>query len=401
MSRRTNARVLLSAAVLIAGVVGTVVVVDGLPATSAEKTPSPASAPRAVPVEIAQVEAAPVRLWRSYSAQLAPVDLVELRPQVSGRIVEVKFSDGDMVKQGDVLFVIDPAPYQAAVDQAKADLAAARNNTTYAQQQFTRAQHLIKTSAIPASQLDERKNALAVTRNQVLAAKARLETAKINLNHAYVMAPIDGRVSRAEVTVGNLVQAGAQAPLLTTIVSQAGIYADFNVDEATYVDFVRSTAHDVAAERKIPVRMSLGSGGGTVFEGHIHSFDNRIDPTTGTIRARALFDNADGSLLPGMFAQVQLGSAAKRDVILLSEGAVLTDQDRKFVYVVGPGDKATYRQVELGAAVGDKRVVTEGLKSGDRVIVGGLMAVRPNVVVTQKQAAAAQPADDSKVATAK
>lgn len=383
MPRLAKPRVLITAALLLAGAGAAAIVAGDLSATSAEAPQ--AAAPAAVPVDIAEVETQPVRLWRTFSARLVAVDEVDLRPQVSGRIEEIRFRDGETVEAGDVLFVIDPAPYKAAVAQAKADLAAARDRRTFAHQEAQRAERLIKTSAVAERVLDERRNAFAVAGSEVLAAEARLESAEIDLDRAQVKAPISGRVSRAEVTAGNLVAAGPTAPVLTTIVSQDRIYADFDVDEATYLEFVRAGAHDAAAERTIPVRMSIG-GGETAYDGRIHSFDNRIDPATATIRARALFENPDGRLLPGMFAEVELGTAGERDVILLSERAVLTDQDRKFVWVVGDDGRAGYREVRLGAAVGDKRVVTRGLESGERVIVGGMMGVRPNAEVTQRPA---------------
>jgi multidrug efflux system membrane fusion protein len=246
--------------------------------------------------------------------------------------------------------------------------------------------------------VDERANDFATAKSDVEAAAARLETAEINLDHAYVKAPIAGRVSRVEVTVGNLVQAGSDAPLLTSIVSNAGIYADFDVDENTYLGFIRSTAHDNASEKAIPVRLTVGSDGKEVHEGRIYAFDNRIDPRTGTIRARAYFDNADARLLPGMFAEVKMGAATEQDAVLLSERAILTDQDRKYVYVVRPDAKAAYREVALGASINDKRIIEKGLSAGDQVIVGGLMLVRPNVPVAPHPAAAQADGKPARVA---
>jgi len=221
-----------------------------------------------------------------------------------------------------------------------------------------------------------------------------------------VKAPISGRVSRAEVTLGNIVEAGSNAPLLTSIVSDNGIYADFDVDENTYLRFIRSAKDDANADRKIPVELFVGSEGTEMYTGKVHAFDNRIDPQTGTIRARAFFDNASGRLLPGMFARLKMGSAIEQDALLLSERAILTDQDRKYVYVVDKDKKASYREVALGASIGGKRIIDKGLKSGDQVIVGGLMIVRPNAPVNPQPAkAAAKPtqpgASDADVASRK
>ena len=346
-----------------------------------------AAAPPPTPVDTVKVEKHPVRLWHSFSARLEAVDEVSLRPQVSGRIVDIRFRDGQPVRKDEVLFVIDPRPFEAAVAQAKADLAGARERQTFAGRELERARKLIRTNAVPERIVDQRENETANARAQVQAAAARLQQAEIDLDHAYVKAPIGGRVSRAEVTVGNLVQAGANSPVLTTIVSDNGIYADFDVDETTYLRHVRSAGAGAASERTIPVKLTVGDGDGDVYEGRIHAFDNRIDPKTGTIRARAHFANADGRLLPGMFATVRMGSASESEAVLLSERAILTDQDRKFVYVVDAGSKAAYREVKLGAAVSGQRVILDGLKPGEEVIVGGTMVVRPNAPVAPKDAA--------------
>lgn len=379
MHRRTKIRFLASLAVA-ALAIGAASY--GLHDATATEQPKGAEAPAAVPVDTVTVEKHPVRLWRAFSARLQAVDEVGLRPQVGGTIVEIRFRDGQTVAEGDVLFVIDPRPFKAAVAQVKADLSGARVRLSFAERELARARQLIRSSAVPERVLDQRENDFANARSQVEAAAARLARAEIDLDHAYVKAPIGGRVSRAEVTLGNLVQTGSNAPLLTTIVSDSGIYADFDVDEATYLRTVREVGTKTEAEQAIPVRLAVGADNeGEVYEGRIHAFDNQIDPQTGTIRARALFANDEGHLLPGMFATVKLGSAVERDLVLLSERAIMTDQDRKFVYVVDDGGKAAYREVRLGAAVSGKRVITSGLGAGDRVIVGGTMMVRPNTPV--------------------
>ena len=315
---------------------------------------------------------------------------VPARQPRGGRIVEVRFRDGQIVAEGDVLFVIEPGPFESAVAQARADLAGATERREFADRELRRARKLVRTNAVAERVVDQRENEFANAKSEVEAAAARLVQAEIDLDHAYVKAPISGRVSRVEITVGNLVQAGANAPLLTSIVSNKGIYADFEVDENTYLQYVRSVARDTEAERTIPVRLSVGSDDARAVDGKIYSFDNRIDPRTGTIRARALFANADGSLLPGMFARVKMGSAVERDAVLLSERAILTDQDRKYVYVVNGDGKATYREVTPGASIAGRRVIDKGLEPGDRVIVGGMMVVRPNASVAPRQAADAR-----------
>ncbi len=391
----SKSKILLGAVAVAVGVTAALYAHDGLIANEPQAA---TKAQPALPVETVIVEKQPVRVWRNFPARLDAVDEVELRPQVSGSIVEVRFQDGQTVAKGDVLFVIDPRPFEAARAQARADLAGAKQRRDFAERELTRARKLIRKDAVAERVVDERANDFATAKSDVEAAAARLETAEINLDHAYVKAPIAGRVSRVEVTVGNLVQAGSDAPLLTSIVSNAGIYADFDVDENTYLGFIRSTAHDNASEKAIPVRLTVGSDGKEVHEGRIYAFDNRIDPRTGTIRARAYFDNADARLLPGMFAEVKMGAATEQDAVLLSERAILTDQDRKYVYVVRPDAKAAYREVALGASINDKRIIEKGLSAGDQVIVGGLMLVRPNVPVAPHPAAAQADGKPARVA---
>jgi multidrug efflux system membrane fusion protein len=386
MPRLPKSKILLGAAAIAIGIGATAYVQHGLTAAVTEQPAAKAAA--ALPVETVTIEKRPVRIWRSFSARLEAVDEVELRPQVSGRIVEVRFRDGQRVAKGDVLFVIEPRPFEAAVAQARADLDGAKERRTFAERELARARKLIRTNAVAERVLDQRANEFATAKSDVEAAAARLVQAEIDLDHAHVKAPIAGRVSRVEVTIGNIVEAGANAPLLTSIVSSDGIYADFEVDENTYLRYVRSAALDMASEQTIPVRLSAGSEGGEVVEGRIYAFDNRIDPRTGTIRARAHFANADGRLLPGMFARVKMGSATEQDAVLLTERAILTDQDRKYVYIVGPDNTAAYREVALGASISGKRVIDKGLQEGDQVIVGGLMVVRPNLPVEPRKATA-------------
>lgn len=351
-------------------------------AAQAEASPPVATeAPAAPVVNVMVMEKKPIQIWQDFSGRLRSVDYVELRPQVSGALQEIRFEDGQIVTKGDILLVIDPAPYEAAVAQAKAALQSARNQADLARKELARAEDLVKTGALPQRTYDERQSNALVSKNMIDAAEAQLRQAQIDLDHAYIKAPISGRISRAELTEGNLIQAGANAPVLTTIASNEGIYADFEVDEQTYLQNVYNKARDREEQRKIPVQMVLKSDEGVVYEGTIESFDNRIDPATGTIRARALFDNKDDALLPGMFVSVRLGSSGMDENILLPEVAIGTDQDRKFVYVVGSDQKVAYREIRPGASVEGQRVILSGLEPGDQVIIEGIMKVRPDMVV--------------------
>jgi len=339
-----------------------------------------AQAPQAIPVTVETVALKPIQIWNEYSAHLEAVDFAEIRPQVSGTITKVKFEDGQMVEKGDVLFVIDPRPYEAAVNQAKAELGVAKNQSSFAWKELQRARELIKTDAISERVFDERNNAHNIAVATVRAVEARLRSAEINLDYAYIKAPISGRVSRAEIKEGNLVEAGGNAPVLTSIISKKKVYADFEVDEKSYLKYVRNSARNLSEEHGIPVKLSL-SGDTVEYNGFIQSFDNQIDVSSGTIRARALFDNEDGALLPGMFASVKMGTPSSVDQILMSERAIGTDQSRKFVYVVNDQSMVEYRVVTIGESMEGQRVITSGLNDGDQVIVEGIIRIRPGMPV--------------------
>ncbi|HHI94417.1 MAG TPA: efflux RND transporter periplasmic adaptor subunit [Gammaproteobacteria bacterium] len=336
-----------------------------------------------MPVDVTIIKEEPVRIWKNFSGRLTAVDFVEIRPQASGLITDVRFKDGQLVNKGDVLYVIDPQPYKIAVAKAKADLVTARNRYELARKEYRRAKDLIETKMISQRIYDERASVKLVAESTVNSAEAQLAQAKINLDYAYVKAPVSGRVSRAEITVGNLVSAGPNAPLLTSIVSNKSIYADFEVDEQTYLRYMQGDSFNESTTQKIPVELRLQNNG-IVYKGEIYAFDNRIDPASGTIRARAIFDNPQGKLLPGMYARMRLGSPTKEKIILLSERAIGTDQNRKFVYVVSDKNKTIYREVHLSDRIGGNRIVHSGLKAGDKVIVRGLMRVRPDMLVEPK-----------------
>lgn len=361
---------------------GTVLHFNMTPAAHAAGQEAAAAMP-AVPVTVLTLKEKPIRTWSEYSGRLQAVDYAEIRPEVSGQLLAIKFEDGQVVKKGDVLFVIDPRTYKAAVTKAEANLNSAVTNVKFMQTEFERAQGLVKSQAIAQRLYDERANAHRMAEAALAAAKAELERAKVDLDRAYVKAPISGRISRPEITVGNIVTAGPIAPLLTTIVSSEGIYADFEVDEQTYLQSIRSNSHDMDQERKIPVELKL-AGGTRVYKGTIYSFDNKINTSSGTIRARAKFANEDGGLIPGMFVSIRLASSYEFNAILVPERAVGSDQNKKFVYTVDKDNKVVYRQVELGQQVEGQRIVIAGVKAGERVIVDGLQHVKPETLVDPK-----------------
>ncbi|HEY8948378.1 MAG TPA: efflux RND transporter periplasmic adaptor subunit [Rhizomicrobium sp.] len=352
---------------------------------SASTPPADAAQPP-VPVTVAAVAPQHVRVWSEFSGRMTAVDSADVRPEVNGRITEIRFKDGQQVQAGDILFVIDPRPYEAAVAKAEADLATAKSNAAFAHTDLGRAKALVGLQAISRAYYDQRVNAEGVADASIKSAEAELAQAKVDLDHAYVKAPIAGRAGRAELTVGNVVQSGPNAPLLTSVVSGNGIYADFDVDEQTYLATVRAHATTASQEQKIPVELTVQGDRDHVYKGAIESFDNKIDTGTGTIRARAQFANEDGALMPGMFVSVKLAGAVDSNVILVPEDAVGNDQSKRFVFVVGKDHKANFREIALGREVGGARIVTSGLHKGDEIVIDGLQKVQPGAVVDPHRA---------------
>jgi len=360
--------------------------------TDAQASPAP-QAIAAIPVSVQTVEERHVQLWQEYSGRLEAVDAVDIRSRVSGTIQSVHFKEGGLVKAGDLLLTIDPAPYAAEVDRASAQVVAAQARTAYTRSEAQRAERLWKVKAIAERELDERINAQREADAQLRAAQAALRTAKLNLDYTQVRAPVAGRVGRLEVTVGNLVAAGPGAPVLTTLVSVSPIYARFDADEAAVARVLqsRSPAADGAGGlAAIPVRMNTATTGGATMEGHLQLVDNQVDAASGTVRMRAVFDNADGRLLPGQFARVSLGSAQPEAAVLVNERAVGTDQDKKYVLVVDAANHAQYREVRLGSSIDGQRIVTAGLDAGERIVVSGLQRVRQGALL-DPQAVAPEP----------
>ena len=332
-----------------------------------------------------------VQEWDEFTGRLEAVESVEIRPRVTGYIETVNFAEGSVVKKGDLLFVIDPRPYRAALDQAEAELSRAIARAELARTDVARSEKLLDVKAVSREEYDQRLNAQRESQANVEAARAAVTAAKLNLEFTRVVSPINGRVSRAAVTAGNLVTGGStQATLLTTVVSIDPIYVTFEGDEQVYLKYTelarrgdRPSSRDAAN----PVLMALANEQGFPHEGKMSFVDNQIDPRTGTIRARASFDNKDGYLTPGLFARVKLIGHSSHNVVLVDDRAVGTDQSEKFVYVVDAENKVSYRQVKVGRLTDGLRIVEEGLQPGENVIVNGLQRVHPGVVVAPEKVA--------------
>lgn len=346
------------------------------------------SAPPAPQVSVATVSETEITAWDEFSGRLEAVERVEVRSRVAGAVQAVHFREGALVRQGDLLITIDPAPYQAEVERAEAQVAAAQARLVQAQSEHARAQRLWEESAIAQRELEERVNAAREAGANLRAAQAQLQGARLSLGYTQVRAPVAGRIGKLEVTVGNLVAAGPGAPVLTTLVSVSPIYASFDADEQVIVRALNGLSGGASARQlieRIPVQMGTGTSADTPHLGRLQLIDNQVDARSGTIRLRAAFDNKDGSLIPGQFARVRMGQARTTRAVLVTERAVGTDQEKKFVLVVGDGNKAEYREVTLGSSSNGLRVVLSGLKPGERIVVNGLQRVRPGSTVQPQQ----------------
>ena len=345
----------------------------------AEAAQPAAQAPQAIPVSVATVVQQKVALWDEFSGRLEAVQRVDVRARVAGAVQSVHFREGALVKQGELLVTVDPAPYAAEVERADAQVAAAQARVTYTRSEMERATRLWEERAIAQRERDERQNAQREADANLRAAQAALQTARLNLGYTQVRAPVAGRVGRIEVTVGNLVAAGPGAPVLTTLVSVSPIYASFDADENVVARALLDNPRN--AIDRIPVLIDTATSNGKPYQGKLQLIDNQVDAKSGTVRVRAAFDNTDGALMPGQFARIRMGQAKDTEALLINERAVGTDQSKKFVMVLGTGNKVDYREVQLGAPAGGLRVVTSGLKAGETIVVNGLQRVRPGALV--------------------
>jgi RND family efflux transporter MFP subunit len=347
------------------------------------------TAPPPPEVMVAQVLQQKLIDWDEYTGRFQAIDTVEVRPRVSGYIDRVLFSEGKAVKKGETLIVIDPRPYQADYDRAKAELALAKAQRELAGLEAERVHKLKDSGAVSQEEYDERVSAQHQQEASVAAAQAAFNSAELNLSFTKVEAPVDGVASRAEITRGNLVTGGNNGgTLLTTIVSTDPMYVYFEGDEHAYLryqELARAGQRQSSRNFANPVRIGLANEEGFPHQGHMDFVDNQLNARTGTIRGRAVIDNKDGLFTPGMFARVQLLGTGARDVILVEERAIGTDQTQNFVLVLGAENKVEYRAVQLGRALQGLRIVSKGLGPGDVIVINGLQRVRPGTPVTPKK----------------
>lgn len=341
-----------------------------------------AGAPAAPQVPVAQVVVRELAPSAEFNGSLSAPQSVELRPRVSGAIVSVHVPEGAIVRKGQLLFRIDPRPFQVALDQAQAQLRQAQASAALAESNFTRSEQLVSTGAISRKAYDDVVAQRNAARAQVQVGNAAVAAARLDLSFTQVTAPINGRVDRVLVTAGNVVGAGASATPLTTIKSVNPLHVLFDIDEATYLNFVEQ-ARRGGSTAPLPVEIGLMTEQGYPHSATLDFLGNGIDRSAGTIRARAIIANPGGDLAPGLFARVRLTLGAPQQAILINDQAVGSDQGRNYVLVVGQGNKAEYRPIELGPVVDGLRVVKSGLRPGDSIIIKGL--VRPGMQVTPRR----------------
>ncbi|HJY76951.1 MAG TPA: efflux RND transporter periplasmic adaptor subunit [Burkholderiales bacterium] len=347
------------------------------------------AAPQGLPVPVQLVLRQEVATWDEFSGRLEAVERVDVRSRVAGAVKSVHFVEGALVARDQLLVTIDPDPYAAEVDRAQAQVVAAQARVTYTKSEHERAKRLWEESAIARRELDERINAAQEADANLRAAQAALTSAKLNLSYTQVRAPVAGRVGRLEVTVGNLVPAGPGALVLTTLVSVNPIYASFDADEHVVLKVLADGKRDVAVEAETV------TNGGRKLQGRLQLIDNQVNTKSGTVRVRAVFDNKDGSLIAGQYVKLRMGRAKAEPAILVSERAIGTDQDKRFVFVVGADNKAVWRQVTLGGTANGQRIVASGLEPGERIVVNGLQRVRPGALLAPQEVQATAQASKS------
>lgn len=340
---------------------------------------------QAVPVDVATPLVKPVREWDQYTGRFEAVKRVEVRARVSGYLKSIEFTDGQTVKEGDLLFVIDPRPYEAELAAAKAQLESARADLRLAQAELKRGEELLRRNVTAEAEVDRRRAQREVANAGVMVAEANVRTAELNLSYTNVRAPVDGRVSDRRVDVGNLISGGSEsATLLTTLVALNPIHFVFDTSERAFLKYSRLNKDGLAGvsrDKPTPVYLRLADEDNWPHRGVLNFVDNELGEETGTIRWRAVVNNPEGFLQPGMFGEIRIPGSARYEAVLVPDKAVLSDQANKIVMMVGEGDKVQPRVVQIGPIIEGLRVVRKGLSGSDRIVVNGLQNVRPGTTV--------------------
>jgi multidrug efflux system membrane fusion protein len=369
------------------------VISAGCSSSAQPKAPAPAE------VSVAEVICKQLGDSDEFTGRLEPVNSVEVRPRVSGYLQSVHFKEGAIVRQGDLLFQIDPRPFQAEVDRLKGELSQAKAQRSRAQSDFERAERLHNNDGMSAEEYDRRAAVRNEAEAKIASTEAALRGAELNLEFTRVTAPITGRVGRAEITEGNLVESGAaQVRPLTSLVSLDPIYVYFDVDEQTYLKYARVTQSHGTSSHDLRGAALLGLADEDAFPhvGQVSFVDNQVSSSTGTIRLRATFTNKNLALTPGLFARIRLQGGGTQSGCLAKDEAVVTDLNQKYVFVLGKNNTLTYRPVKLGPMAEGLRVVRDGLHEGDLIVVSGLQRVRPGAAVTPRRVSMASQPSSSK-----
>src|SRR6266850_2887302 len=361
-----------------------------LPALTACSDSQGTTTPPPATVQVAKVVERNVGDWDEYTGRLQAIDYVDIRPRISGSIERVAFKEGQVVKRGDLLFEIDPRPYQAEADRTHADMLRAKSRLELAQSQLVRVQKLRESGAVSGELFDQRQSEEQQAEADMAAAKAAYAASALNLSFTRISSPIRGRTSRAEVTRGNLVSGGVNVPrdsatLLTSVVSIDPIYLYFECDEASYLRYERAAQGGQRAAAGIdgtPVQLALVDEQGYPHSGSIDFVDNQLNQRTSTVRLRAVFPNKDGLLKSGLYAHIRLLARNEHPALLVNDVAVGTDQSNRFVLVLGKDNKIEPRVVKLGRMVDGMRVIRDGLAPGDKIVIRGLQRARPGTTVT-------------------
>lgn len=345
----------------------------------AEST-APSAQPPPPKVKVAKPLSQEVVEWDEYTGRIEAVDSVDVKARVSGYLEKINFSAGDQVTRGELLFQIDPRPYQAQLNLANAKLEQAKTRSELARNDLQRANQLLKAKAISEEEHDKRNKGLREAAAAVQSAKAEVEIAQLNLDYTQVVSPINGHVGREQVTVGNLVSGGDNATLLTTIVSSDPVYVYFDADERSVLKYRRQQSKH-ADIHKIPAKLAVADESDFPHQGYLDYQSPQADPATGTVRLRGVFANPDELLIPGFFARVRIRAAAPYPALLIPDRAILTDQAQRFVWILNAENQAEHRRVTPGALVGTLRVIQDGVQADDRIVIEGVQKVRPGAQV--------------------
>ncbi|MGE5548656.1 MAG: efflux RND transporter periplasmic adaptor subunit [Solirubrobacterales bacterium] len=360
------------------------------PSGSGQAQQKPGAAPPAPPVTVSAPLKREITDWNEFTGQFAPVDYVEVRARVSGYLTEVDFTDGQMVQKGDLLFVIDPRPFEIALASARARLDQATSSREFASRQLGRADELKRRDFTPQSLLDQRQSESKGAGAALDAARAAVREAELNLQFTRVTAPVAGRVSARQISIGNLVSAGGGGgnsgggTLLTTIVSQDPLYFNFDMSEAEFLAFQRWRGSKSASggEMAVPVQLRQMDQTDWTLQGELTFIDNQVDRTSGTIRARATLANPEHLIAPGSFGRIRMPSSAPYEALLVPDTSVVTDQNRKILLTVAPDGTVVPKPVTVGPLSDGLRVVRSGITAEDQVIVNGIIRARPGAKVT-------------------